>query len=336
MTISNTSQPLFDATTASNTTSTTPETLAMAALSKLLQLTPTGPPGWGTMFKFFFVLMALINIKNIPLTWHFRFYRSLFHHLLRRRSLHPTTSHLFSPISSTSRSPLYECDLNLHKSNSTYFSDLDIARTHLICHLIKRSLRTRRSLYVALAGVSCLFRREIKPFEKYEIVSRLLGWDGKWVWVVSHFVSIRKDKDGSRKIFASALSKYVFKMGRITVKPEEIFTECQLLPPRPVEAAVSTTSGALVANGNGSGNGEIKKLANGAAAHKSEKEVLAQLDAATATAETHPDAYWTWERIEAERARGCEIAKSMLGLDQLEGEIRSGDEEGLTKVGRFY
>lgn len=268
--------------------------------------------------------------------------------------MHPTPSHLFSPISSTSRSPLYECDLNLHKSNSTYFSDLDIARTHLICHLIKRSLRTRRSLYVALAGVSCLFRREIKPFEKYEIVSRLLGWDGKWVWVVSHFVAIKKDKDGSRKIFASALSKYVFKMGRITVKPEEIFTECQLLPPRPTttttteeESASASTGAELVAaanaNANGNGNGEIKKLAavngngNGnGSAHKSEKEVLAQLDAATATAETHPDAYWTWERIEAERARGCEIAKSMLGLDQLEGEIRSGDEEGLTKVGRFY
>ncbi|RPB17320.1 hypothetical protein P167DRAFT_479563 [Morchella conica CCBAS932] len=308
----------------------------MAVFSKLLQLTPTGPLGWGTIFKIFFVFMALINIKNIPLTWHFRFYRSLFHHLLRRRSLHPTPSHLFSPISSTSRSPLYECDLNLHKSNSTYFSDLDIARTHLICHLIKRSLRTRRSLYVALAGVTCLFRREIKPFEKYEIVSRLLGWDGKWVWVVSHFVSIKKEKDGSRKIFASALSKYVFKMGRITVKPEEIFTECQLLPPRPIESSASGAEVAPAANGNG----EIKNLANGGA-HKSEKEVLAQLDAAITATDTTAaamclDAYWTWERIEAERARGCEIAKSMLGLDLLEHEIRSGDEEGLTKVGRFY
>ncbi|KAI5841557.1 hypothetical protein DFP73DRAFT_528616 [Morchella snyderi] len=311
----------------------------MAALSKLLQLAPMGPPGWGTVLKFLFVFMALINIKNIPLTWHFRFYRSLFHHLLRRRAIHPTPSHLFSPLSSTSRSPPYECDLNLHKSNSTYFSDLDIARTHLICHLIKRSLRTRRTLYVALAGVACLFRREIKPLERYEIVSRILAWDGKWVWVVSHFVCIRPEKDGGRKIFASALSKYVFKMGRVTVKPEEIFAECQLLPPRPAAPAeptdpATTTSSAVVANGNcnGNGNGELKRLAH----PKSEEEVLAQLDAATATSATHPDAYWTWERVEAERARGCEIAHAMLGLDLLEGELRSGDEEGLTRVGRFY
>lgn len=82
MTISNTSQPLFDDTTAS-----APETFAMAALSKLLQLTPTGPPGWGTIFKIFFVLMALINIKNIPLTWHVSF-----------SPLHPPPSPKFLPL----------------------------------------------------------------------------------------------------------------------------------------------------------------------------------------------------------------------------------------------
>lgn len=327
---SNTSQDALSSSSSSSSfdDTTTPETLAMAALSKLLLLAPAGPLTWGTILKLLFVLLALINIKNLPLTWHFRFYRSLFHHLLRRRSLHPTPSHLFSPISSTSRSPLYECDLNLHKSNSTYFSDLDIARTHLICHLIKRSLRARRGLYVALAGVSCLFRREIKPFEKYEIVSRLLAWDDKWVWVVSHFVSVG-GAPGERKIFASALSKYVFKMGRKTIKPVDIFTECQLLPGRPAEAEAKASGVEVLptANGNGNGNGHCR----------TEKEVLEVLDAATAAAqEEHPDAYWTWDRIEAERVRGCEIAKSMLGLDQLEGEIRSGEEEGLTKVGRFY
>lgn len=189
-------------------------------------------------------------------------------------------------------------------------------------------------MYVALAGVSCLFRREIKPFEKYEVVNRVLGWDGKWVWVVSHFVQLggkpEKGKDGEkplRKIFASALSKYVFKMGRITVKPEELLTECDLLPPRPAVAAASagaqTTDGLVVGLEKGTGLGDM-----------SEVELLEQLDASTTLLET--DEYWTWERVEAERARGCEIAKCMLGLDQLEDEIRGGEEQGLAKVGSFY
>src|SRR5690606_8122712 len=177
-----------------------------------------------------------------------RFYSSLFLHLFRRKKHVPDPSHLFAPISTYTRSPFYECDLNLHKSNSTYFSDLDIARTHLIAHIIKKSLKKRhgtgQSTYVALAGVNCLFRREIKPFTKYEIVTRILGWDEKWLWVVSHFVKVGGDdkadtkqetpsKRTNKKIYASALSKYVFKCGRQTVKPEIILQESGVLPPKP-------------------------------------------------------------------------------------------------------
>lgn len=185
-------------------------------------------------------------------------------------------------------------------------------------------------MYVALAGVSCLFRREIKPFEKYEVVNRVLGWDDKWVWVVSHFVQLggklEKAKDGEtpqRKIFASALSKYVFKMGRITVKPEDLLNECSLLPPRPVlatEAATQTDEGKML-------DGTMME-------GMTEEQLLEELDATTLLEEK--DEYWTWERVEAERVRGCKIAQCMLGLDQLEGEIRGGEEAGLAKVGTFY
>lgn len=124
-----------------------------------------------------------------------------------------------------------------------------------------------------------------------------------------------KPEKGERKIFASALSKYVFKQGRITVKPAEILRECELLPERPK----------AVKNGHEKVHGEV------AVVGPSEKELMKQLDEGK-----KPDEYWTWERIEAERQRGCEIAQYMLGLDQLEGEIRNGEEEGLTHVGNFY
>lgn len=134
-------------------------------------------------------------------------------------------------------------------------------------------------------------------------------------------------KDGGkpqRKIFASALSKYVFKMGRITVKPEELLNECKLLPPRPAMAAsAGTQTDVALVEG---------KMSEG---KMSEEELLEQLDAAPALLEG-TDKYWTWERVEAERVRGCLIAQCMLGLDQLEDEIRGGEEEGLTKVGNFY
>lgn len=39
-----------------------------------------------------------------------------------------------------------------------------------------------------LGGVSCHFRREIKPHERYDIWTRVLSWDRKWIYLVSHFV----------------------------------------------------------------------------------------------------------------------------------------------------
>ena len=41
---------------------------------------------------------------------------------------------------------------------------------------------------MALGGVTCTFKRELKPYRKYEIWTRVFSWDEKWVYVISHIV----------------------------------------------------------------------------------------------------------------------------------------------------
>lgn len=41
---------------------------------------------------------------------------------------------------------------------------------------------------IRLGGVSCLFRKEIKPYEKFEVWTRVLSWDQKWLYIICHFV----------------------------------------------------------------------------------------------------------------------------------------------------
>lgn len=251
------------------------------------------------------------------------------------RKSYPPPSHLFTPITTMSRSPLYECDLNGHKSNSTYFSDLDIARTHLVAHLTKRSFQIRKKrgdplMYVALAGVCCLFRREIKPFARYEIRSRVLGWDGKWVFVVSHFVTPGwkpDSKDKGHKIFASSLSKYVFKSGRVTVPPEVVFRESGLIPERPAGSVV-TPRDRSPAN-----NGEDEGLVEGRTAESQVERLVPEVDSVNKKTE---ESFWTWERIEEERKRGLEVARGILELDTLDGEVRTGREKGLEEVKGWF
>ena len=265
-----------------------------------------------------------------------RFWRAVYTHLFHRRRQLPAPAHLFSPLTTASRSSTYECDFNGHKSNSTYFSDLDIARCHLVCHLTKGAFARRRAraepaMYVALAGVTALFRREIRPLAAYVVSSRVLGWDRKWLFVVSHFVSAGA---GERVVYASCLSKYVFKSGRRTVPPEVVLAESGLLPPRP-DAASGCGSGAdtpLV----GLREGRMGEQRVEDAVERIRRAVGAKDLVAEDVERVPEEGYWTWERIEAERKRGLELADHMMELDGLADEYREGDEEGLEKIGGFF
>lgn len=190
-----------------------------------------------------------------------RLFKGLISHLVLGRSKTPapmlnSSGHprLFSYLITSCTTPAIDCDYNLHKSNSTFFSDVDINRTQLMCSLFKHVLSKsslidrpegrKYPIVMALGGTSCIFKREIKPLQKFEIWSRVLAWDDKWVYVVSYFVSAKKSaskqapspKNGNINslsngdILASCIARYVFKDRRVTVRPETIIQECGLLP----------------------------------------------------------------------------------------------------------
>lgn len=134
----------------------------------------------------------------------------------------------------------------------------------------------------ALGAVSCNFKRELKPYETYDMWTRVLSWDEKWIYIATHFV--RKDAarplrsslypnqefgrsegphESTEGLVASALSKCVFKQGRKTIAPETMMRISGLLPAEEAQ-----------------GPGMDSKSAQ-----------------------------WTMERIEMERRRGMETAK---------------------------
>ncbi|KAF7589551.1 hypothetical protein BBP40_004174 [Aspergillus hancockii] len=194
--------------------------------------------------------------KNLPFVWFIRFLRALITRLfiipITKKHLSPEC--LFSPAIHRTRSPLTECDYNIHKSNSTYFTDLDISRGNLSLLLFSQRLSFRptpKTAVMILSGVQVVFRREIKPYQGYEVWSRVLSWDEKWIYLVSHFVKrgafppskfllqpntpadrgrARSGGEPEKQVFASAVSRYVFKQGRKTFPPEQMLVECGLLP----------------------------------------------------------------------------------------------------------
>ncbi|KIW12039.1 hypothetical protein PV08_09313 [Exophiala spinifera] len=197
------------------------------------------------------IVLALINLKCLPLAWHlrlaYRFVRNSFTPAKVQRAIKASADSdkiypLFGYVSIFSRAPLLETDYNLHKSNSTYFTDLDESRMALMARILMpnrdkgiKALEEQehkgRSA-VILGSVHTSFHREIKPYERYEVRSRVLGWDKKWFVIASYFV--RPATKGKQEVvLASALSKYVVKKGRFTVSPERCLMTAGWLPEKP-------------------------------------------------------------------------------------------------------
>ena len=109
-----------------------------------------------------------------------------------------------------------------------------------------------------IGSVTTSFKKEIRIFQQYEVWSRILTWDQKWLYIVTHFVQKGSVKqidldthkistgktfgncgvtmsEGSKEkpvrpvVFATSVSKYVFKKGRFTVAPKRLLRASGLL-----------------------------------------------------------------------------------------------------------
>lgn len=104
-----------------------------------------------------------------------------------------------------------DCDLNLHMNNGRYLTFMDLGRTHLMAQagMLKEMLR-RRWLPV-LAAAEITFIRSLNPFERFELVTRLVTWDEKYVYLEQTF-----ERDGALCAHAFVKALFLFRGGRVT------------------------------------------------------------------------------------------------------------------------
>jgi hypothetical protein len=144
-----------------------------------------------------------------------------------------------------SRAIITDLDINIHKSNSTFFADADLGRAALLSTLLGEGQATLGANFI-LASVTCRFRQEIRPYQAYAVSSRILAWNEKALYVVTYFLkpgrelpldidvlggpgAVLSDDKYRKAVFAVLVSKYVFKAGRTTVAPVEVLTAAGLL-----------------------------------------------------------------------------------------------------------
>ena len=82
-----------------------------------------------------------------------------------------------------------DLDVNLHMNNGRYLTLMDLGRLDLIFRmgLLKHMIRQRWRPLAASATIQ--FRRSLGPFQKFQIRTRLVCWDERWIYFGQTFES---------------------------------------------------------------------------------------------------------------------------------------------------
>jgi acyl-CoA thioesterase FadM len=80
-----------------------------------------------------------------------------------------------------------DCDVNLHMNNGRYLSFMDLGRVHLLAQLGLLPIIFRNRWKPVLAAAEINFIRPLKPLQKFDLVTRVVTWDEKYVYMEQLF-----------------------------------------------------------------------------------------------------------------------------------------------------
>ena len=119
-----------------------------------------------------------------------------------------------------------DMDLNFHLNDGRYVSLSGLGRVDLMHRtgLLRRALK--RGWYPVVGSVVIRYRREIRAFEKFELHSRILGWDEKWFYFEHRF-----EKGGD--VAALAYARGVMRTRGGAVPPADVLALIEWSEPSP-------------------------------------------------------------------------------------------------------
>jgi acyl-CoA thioesterase FadM len=108
-----------------------------------------------------------------------------------------------------------DLDFNLHMNNGRYLTLMDLGRVDLMARhgTLKQVHKNRWQPVVAAQTI--LYRRALKPFQRYSLHNRVVCWDDKFIYLKQRFQT-------GDKLAASAIVKAAVRRGGRTLRPREL------------------------------------------------------------------------------------------------------------------
>lgn len=146
-----------------------------------------------------------------------------------RRHEQPATHPLFDVVSMDCRVRLIDIDRNLQLGTGTYTKIMDRCRrehgrlTGLLGHIANARIN------VVLANTEIAYVRELRPYQRFQVHTRVLGWDDKYLYYDQRF-------DSQNKLHTHALHRLACLHGGKTVSTsalQEALGHTRPSPPLP-------------------------------------------------------------------------------------------------------
>lgn len=111
-----------------------------------------------------------------------------------------------------------DCDTNLHVNNARYLSLMDLGRVALVARLGLLGPMVKNRWGAVVGAVEMEFLREISLFDRFELVTRIVGWDRKWIYIEQRF-----ERDG--KLLAVGRVQGLFRGKQGSIPSADIIAE---------------------------------------------------------------------------------------------------------------
>ena len=127
-----------------------------------------------------------------------------------------------------------DVDFNLHLNNARYLNVMDYGRIHMLARMGLLKPAIQAHWIPVVGGVWITYRRSLGLWARYELATRLVGWDERWFYFEQTFVG----KDG---LAAVGWVKGALLEGTAAVAPQKIaeLAEPGILSP-PLSESIQT------------------------------------------------------------------------------------------------
>lgn len=130
-----------------------------------------------------------------------------------------------------------DLDINGHMNNGRYLTIMDLGRFDLILRNGLMKFMLRKKGVPILGSAKIRFRLPLMPFQAYDLETRVLGWDQRWVFMEQRFLIVDGPKAGAVAAIAVVKGSFYDKKKKTLMPPSDFLAflgKSDVSPPLPL------------------------------------------------------------------------------------------------------